>query len=301
VTETTGGSTGAVYDLGYTPYEGERRGRRGARGAVFADGIRRVLGLRRKARKKILPWTLLAIAVLPPIAYVGISFFLPADVGNTFTGNTQHSQFFSLGGTIAMLFTALAAPELLIPDRKDGVLSMLSSRPLTSNDYLATRFASLVTIVGAFLLVPQLVLYIGQAATNPDGILRGLIDGADALPRVLAVAAIYTLAFVPIGFVVASLSNRKAVATSVYLAVMIGLTAFGEAIVQNATFAGGRWVALLAPINTADAANAWIFGVANSESLLADADIHPSLAVVALVVIAVAGTTFSVVRYRRLM
>ena len=50
------------------------------------------------------------------------------------------------------MFTALAAPELLIPDRRDGVLSMLSSRPMTPSDYLGARFAALVAVVGAFLL-----------------------------------------------------------------------------------------------------------------------------------------------------
>lgn len=293
--------TGAVYDLGYSPYDGARLGRSGARRTVFGDGLRRVMGIRRKGRRKILPWLLVIVAVLPPIAFVGISFFIPIDVGETFDAAQQHSQFFALGGTIAMLFTALAAPELLIPDRRDGVLSMLSSRPMTSNDYLGARFASLVTIVGAFLLGPQLVLYIGQAGVDPDGLLQGLIDGLPNLPKVLFVAAIYTVAFVPLGFVVASLSNRKGIAASVYVASMIALTAIAEAVVQNATFTGGRYVALLAPINAADSANSWVFGTTNAESLFAAADLNPGLGVIAVAVIGLAATAFSVHRYRRLM
>lgn len=293
--------TGAVYDLGYTPYDGVRLGRRGARWAVYTDGLRRVMGIRRKGRRKILPWLLVILATLPPIAFVGISFFVPVDVGEAFDAAQQHSQFFTLGGTIAMLFTALAAPELLIPDRRDGVLSVLSSRPLTSNDYLASRFASLFTIVGAFMLGPQLVLYIGQAGVHDDGLFQGLVDGLPNLPRVLAVTAIYAVAFVPLGFVVASLSNRKGIAASVYIASMIALTAIAEAVVQNATFAGSRFVALIPPINTADAANAWVFGVDNPESLLNAAHLSPVLGVVAVAVIGVAATAFSVARYRRLM
>jgi ABC-2 type transport system permease protein len=293
--------TGAVYDLGYSPYDGERRGRAGARRTVFGDGVRRVLGIRRKARRKVLPWALLVIAMLPPIAFVGISFFIPADVSTAFDPSTQHAQFFALGGTIVLLFTALAAPELLIPDRKDGVLSMLSSRPMTSNDYLGSRFASLLAIVAGFLLVPQFILYVGQAATNPDGVLNGLVDGADAIPKILLVAAIYVIAYVPFGFVVASLSNRKAIAASVYLAIMIGLSGVAEAIVQNATVAGSRWVALFAPINTADAANAAIFGQENPDSLLSIADISVVWGVVALVVMGAIAVAFSVNRYRRLM
>ena len=292
---------GAVYDLGYEPYEGERRGRRGARVTVWADGFRRVLGIRRKARRKIMPWILVTIAVIPAIVSVGIAFFIPPGVANEFDLAAANSNFFLLGGTITMLFTALSAPELLIPDRRDGVLSMLSSRPLTSNDYLASRFAAALTVVGGFLLLPQIVLFIGQAGTDPDGIVNGIVNAAPTVPKIIAVAGIYAMAFVPLGFVIASLVNRKSIAASIYLAVIIGLTGFAEAIVRNAVFPGGRWVALVAPINTADAANNWVFGTVNDESLLGAADIHPAIGIIALIIFGTAAAALSVRRYRGLM
>ncbi len=292
---------GAVYDLGYQPFEGERRGRKGAWVTVWADGLRRVLGLRRKARRKIMPWLLIAIAVSPPIIAVGVAFILPISAADGFDIASQNGDFFLLGGTMTLLFTALAAPELLIPDRRDGVLSMLASRPLTSTDYLSARFASLFTIVGAFLLLPQVVLFVGQAGTDPDGLIRGIGNAADTIPKIVLVAAIYTVAYVPLGFVVASLSNRKSIATSVYLAGIIALTAFAEAIVRNASFSGSRWVALLAPINTADTANLQVFGTPGNDSLLAAANIHPYVGALALVVIGAVATMLSVIRYRRLM
>lgn len=292
---------GAVYDLGYEPYHGERRGRRGATLTVWGDGNRRVLGLRRKARRKIMPWILIAIALLPAIVSVGISFVVPAGVANEFDLADANANFFQLGGTIVMLFTALAAPELLIPDRKDGVLSMLSSRPLTSDDYLAARFASAVTVVGGFLLIPQLLLFIGQAGTDPDGLIQGLINAAPTVPKIFAVTAIYVTAYVPLGFMIASLMKRKSIAASVFLAVIIGLSGFSEAIVRNSVFAGGRWVALLGPINTANAANYWIFGSIDNDSLLAAADIHPLIGIATLAVISAAAIAVSVRKYRRLM
>jgi ABC-2 type transport system permease protein len=292
---------GAVYDLGYEPYHGERRGRKGAMLTVWGDGNRRVLGIRRKARRKIMPWILMAMALLPAIVFVGIAFVVPANIANEFDLSDANSNFFQIGGTIVMLFTALAAPELLIPDRKDGVLSKLTSRPLTSTNYLASRFASAITVVGGFLLIPQLLLFIGQAGTDPDGIAQGIIHAAPTIPRILAVTAIYVIAYVPLGFVIASLVNRKSIAASVFLASIIGLTAFAEAIVRNAVIPGGRWIALLAPINTADAANHWVFGTINNDSLLAAADIHPLMGIAALVVIAAVAVTFSVRRYRGLM
>lgn len=292
---------GAVYDLGYEPFEGERRGRTGARRTVFADGIRRVLGIRRKGRRKVLPWMLLAIAVIPSVVFVGISFFVPGEIAGGTDAASSHADFFALGGTITMLFTALAAPELLIPDRRDGVLSILSSRPLTYVDYLGARFSSLVAIVAGFLIVPQFLLYIGLASVHADGLFRGLVEDAGNLPRILAATVIYLVAYVPLGFVVASLSNRKAIAATIYIAVLLGLTIFAEAIIQNNVFTGGRWVALLAPINTADAGAAWVFGASNPESLLAAADIDPVLGVIALAVFGAIGVVFSLYRYRRLM
>jgi ABC-2 type transport system permease protein len=294
-------SEGAVYDLGYEPFEGERRGRKGAWTAVWMDGLRRILGIRRKARRKIMPWLLVAMALVPPILGVGVAFILPGSASGGVDLASQNSEFFALGGTITMLFTALAAPELLIPDRKDGVLSMLSSRPLTSTDYVSARFASLLTVVGAFLLLPQLVLFIGQAGTDPDGLVRGIVNAADTLPKILVVSAIYVIAYVPLGFAVSSLSDRKAIAASVYLAGILALTAFAEAIVRNAVFAGGRWLALISPINTADTANAWVFGKSTSGSLLDAAGIDPVIGVLALVVGAAAATALSLQRYRGLM
>jgi len=292
---------GAVYDLGYEPFDGERRGRSGARITVWTDGLRRMLGLRRKARRKILPWILVAMALIPPIVAVGIAFLIPANIADEIDLASQNADFFQLAGTITMLFTALSAPELLVPDRRDGVLSILSSRPLTSDDYLAARFASLLTIIGAFLLMPQVVLFVGQAGSDPDGLFRGLVNAADTLPKIVIVAAIYAVAFVPLGFVVATFSERKAIASSIYLAVMIALAAIADAIVRNATFTGAKWVALMSPLDLADAANAEIFGRSNADSLMAVADINPYIGVVSLLVIAVVATAVSAARYRRLM
>ena len=292
---------GAVYDLGYEPYVGERRGGAGARRTVWADGMRRVLGLRRKAKRKIMPWLLVAFALLPAIATVGISFILPAYVASDLALSSANVDFFQLGGTMVMLFTALAAPELLIPDRRDGVLSMLSSRPLTSNGYLAARFAALTTVVGGFLLLPQILLFIGQAGTDPDGLVSGIVHAAPTIPKILAVSVVYIIAFVPLGFAVASLVNRKSIAAGVFLAMMIGMSAFSEAIVRSSALPGGRWLALLAPVNTADAANRWIFGSVNNDSLLAVARIHPLWGIVGIVVIGIAAVALAAQRYRRLL
>lgn len=294
-------STGAVYDLGYEPYGGERRGRGGARRTIVADGIRRVLGLRRKARRKILPWTLVIIAVIPAVVAVGLAFFIPANAADQIDLASQYGTFYVLGGTIALLFSSLAAPELLIPDRKDGVLSMLSSRPLTSDDYVFARFAAVASVVAAFLLVPQLMLYFGEAGTHADGIFTGLVDTAHKLPKSLFVGAVYTLTFVPLAFVVAGLSKRKAIASAIYVAGMLALSGVADGLVRQADFAGHRWFALIAPFDTANSLALWVFDEGDSNSLLSTANINPLIGLASLVVLAAVCIYIVLRRYRRLM
>ncbi|MDA2979551.1 MAG: hypothetical protein O3B42_07320 [Actinomycetota bacterium] len=293
--------TGAVYDLGYEPYEGERNGRSGARRTVVADGLRRVLGLRRKGRRKVLPWALLLVAVAPAVVAVGASFLLPTGGSDQIEIVTANAGFFLLGGTIALLFASLAAPELLIPDRSDGVLSMLASRPLTPGDYVAAKFASIAAIVFAFLLVPQITLYVGEAGTHSQGLFAGFVDGADKLPKILLVAGVYTIAYVPLAFVIAALTKRKAVASSIFIALSLGLAGIGETIVRETNFAAARWIALLSPIDDANAVNLWVFDEHGEENLLDYADIHPLFGLLSLVVLGIACVFFVYRRYRRIM
>lgn len=293
-------STGAVYDLGYEPYDGERRGRKGARRAIVADGIRRVLGLRRKARRKVLPWALVLIAVIPAIVAVGLTFFIPG-VEDNLNIATEYGNFYVIGGTIVLLFSSLAAPELLIPDHRDGVLSMLSSRPLTSSDYVFAKFASITAIVAGFLLFPQLVLYIGEAGTDAEGLFQGLINAAPKIPKSIAVGAVYTIALVPLAFVIAGLSKRKAIASSVYIALMLALSITADTIVRESDFTGNDWFALIAPVDTAHAVNHWIFDTPDSDILLSQTDIHPLVGLAVLAALAMVCVLFVLRRYRRLM
>lgn len=293
--------TGAVYDLGYEPYEGERRGRSGARRTIIADGIRRILGLRRKILRKVMPWGLVVLAMIPAIVAVGLAFFLPASIADEVNIASENANFFVWGGTIAMLFAALSAPELFIPDRRDGVLSMLSSRPLTSNDYVFARFSGMLIIVGGFLLLPQFVLYVGQAGTDPDGILAGMVNAADNIPRIVAATCVYAIAFVPLAFAIAAASKRKAIAASIYVAVMIFTSVFADVLVRGTDVAGARFAALLAPIDTANTVTFWIFGQSYPDALLEAADIHPSVGLLALIVIGGLSLWFVIRRYRKLL
>jgi len=291
---------GVVYDLGYTPYEGERLGRRGAIRTTYRDGNYRVLGIKRRARKKILPWALAAFAMLPAIVFVGFAFLL-----STFTPDAEspfggHGDYFELTGTVVLLFVALAAPELLIPDRREGVLSIYSSRPLLPDDYVLARFSALVTVCAGFMLIPQILMYIGFAALDADGFFSALWSNGGDIPKILASTVVYAVAYAPLALLVATLANRKSAATGVFLGGLLIATILSAVLVEATALTGREYAAMLAVGELPTHVNDWIWGTA-SESPMANSGFDPWVSLALIAGIALVSTVVVVWRYRRLM
>jgi len=293
---------GVVYDLGYTPYGGERHGRRGAIRTTFKDGVNRVFGIRRRARKKILPWILVVLAGLPAVVFVGFAFLLSTFSPEAESPFGSHADYFGLTGTIVLLFVALAGPELLVPDRRWGVLSVYSSRPLRPDDYIGTRAASLLTVIAGFLLIPQVLMYVGFAALSADGFLQGLGTNAGEIPKILAASVVYALAYAPLALLISTIAGRKAAATGIFLGVFILGSALAAMLVQATGLPGRKYAALLAVGQNADHVKNWIFGQSGTGQLIAaDAGIDPWLSLVTILAIAAGSMVFVIWRYRRLM
>lgn len=234
-----------IYDRGYRTYEGERTGPAGARRAVYKDGIRRVLGLGRKAREKVYPWVMIAIAIAMAAIVIGVHWFIGDIAESLEEGVPSYGELFDLYSWIGLLFIAFAGPWLLIPDRTRGVLSVYFSRPLTVDGYLAAKVGAFVSVVGAIYLVPQLVLHLGLGLISSDGFLTYMGDNIDILWKV----PVTTLAFVAmhgaLAFLLAAFIDRPGIASAAFLGVLIP-GRFIAAQISEATFAGARWTSLLA-------------------------------------------------------
>ena len=109
------------------------------RRAIARDGIRRILGLRRKARRKILPWSLLVIGVVMAAVIIGLHFVAGSIAAGAEEGLPTYPDLFDLYSWVALLFIAVTGTELLIPDRTQGVLSVYFSRPMRVGDYLTGK------------------------------------------------------------------------------------------------------------------------------------------------------------------
>jgi hypothetical protein len=72
-----GGAEARIFDRGYRPYDGERRGVRGAVLALTKHTVQRVLGLKRTFWNKILPTLTIFLAYVPAIVFVGVYLASP--------------------------------------------------------------------------------------------------------------------------------------------------------------------------------------------------------------------------------
>ena len=293
--------TGVVYDLGYTPYDGDRRGRRGAFLTTLKDGVARVFGIRRGGWRKVLPFLLLGLAILPAIAFVAFAFLLSTFSPDAESPFGSHGQYFVLAGTAVLLFVGLAAPELLIPDRRHGTLSIYSSRPTTAGDYVFARSSALFISVAIFLLVPQILMYVGFAALSGDGFVSSLVDSAGEIPRILLGAAVWMIAYGSVALLVATLTNRKAVATGIYLGIFIIGTGIASGLSQVVSLPGHRFAAFFAFAEHPAHVTVWIFGETTDDMAMPMAGFEwwASLAVIA--VLAVVSAVVVIYRYRKWM
>ena len=273
---------GVVFDLGYTPYDGPRSGRGGARWALYRDGLRRVLGLRRKARRKVLPALLLAGALLPAVIYVAVGIVAgELDAAAELFG---HPEYFDLTGAISLVFIALAASELIVPDRVNGTMSLYASRPLTGDDYVLMRAASLATVVFAFVWLPHVFLYVGRAWTANEGLGSYATGNLDTLWQTALASAVYLVAYGSVGLLVASLSSRPSVAAAVFLAVVTISGPTTGSLVDNDIPVAGLGALQHHPGHVKD----WIMDSSTHLWIPERAEYEPIVSLIAIGVVAVA-------------
>ena len=207
-------SAAEVYDLGYQRYRGPREGRARARRALYVNGLRTTLGIGRGMMPKVLAVLMFGAAMVPAVIMaVIIAIFEPlADALPT------HEDYYGLVSLVLFLFAAIIGPELLCPDRRDGVIHLYLVRPITPADYVAARWLALLTVTLALVYSGQVVLWLGLvlSASDPAEYLReNWLD----IPRILGAGLVVAVFLATAPLAVAAFTNRRAYAA----AFLIGL------------------------------------------------------------------------------
>ncbi|HEV7865913.1 MAG TPA: hypothetical protein VGR20_24670 [Acidimicrobiia bacterium] len=234
---TQGATRGAVYDRGYRPYDGPQGGRMAATLALYRASLRRAVGLRRSWRQKFLPLGLLAVVSIPAAVNVGIGYATrnsPLEGFSFFT----YREYVGVSSAL-LLFVAVCAPDVLCPDRRQRVLPVIFARPLTGTDYVLAKLGAIASLVFAFSILPQVLLFVGQTLVSKDGSLNYMSDHADILWKVPVSVAGLAAYYAALSLAVSSLTARRVVAgASVFGLTIISSVVAG--ILDSADALGGR-------------------------------------------------------------
>lgn len=290
--------TGAVYDRGYRPYDGERGGRTASRYALLRLSMRRATGLRRSWRQKVFPWTLLGIAAVPAVVQVGVGYLTRNSPASDFEFVT-YREYVGVSTTL-LLFVALTAPDVVCPDRRNRVLPLIFARPLTGDDYVAAKVGAIAILLFGFGYLPQVLLFVGQLLVADDGALRYLRDNAEVLWQVPLAVAVLAIHYAVIGVALSATTTRRVVAGVAILAVALVTSSVAAILTETdpGEHEASAWAlvnVLALPLHVRDLI---FLGHVDPEGDLAGVQ-YAGIAVVAEVVaIVAAGLAFLHQRYR---
>ena len=239
-------SSGTVFDTGYQRYTGAREGRSRSRIAVYKDGVRIALGFGRGGWAKVLPWAFIVI-----LAGIGAIMALVAGAAERLggpgaaaeAGLPSHADYYGIAAWITFVFAAVVAPELLCRDKRDGVISLYLVRPLTGSDYIIARWAAFLSVMAVALWIPQLILFLGLAMSDPDpmGYLqKNWLD----IPRFLLAGLAMAVYATTIALLTASFTTRRAYASLFLVGLFLVTTPFTVGLSQEIEGAAGQWISM---------------------------------------------------------
>ena len=200
-------AAGAIYDLGYQRYDGVRLGRRHAVSALYRESLRGAFGLGRRTAAKIAPAVLLLIAVGPAVA---------ALVGGLLGGEdvevVRHDEYYGLVILVLALYVAVIAPDIVGRDHRNRTLSLYFTRAISRADYVLAKFLALTSAMLLITLVPQLVLFVGNALIA-DSFGDYLRDDVDQLLPIVGTALLGSALLASIGAAIAAQTPQRAFTT----------------------------------------------------------------------------------------
>jgi ABC-2 family transporter protein len=196
--------TSVIHDIGYKPYTGPRLGRGQIVRALYVHSVRSVFGFGRGPKAKLVPWFVIAVMLIPAALNV-----YTASSGRALVLDYAHMAYNLM--LFAVLFVAVAAPELVSRDLRHHTLPLYFSRPLRRGDYPLAKLLALFSSLLLVEILPVLITYVGQVASAKSGH-EIWLDSRAAFPAVF-VAFFQAALFSSISLLMASSTGRRVIAT----------------------------------------------------------------------------------------
>jgi ABC-2 type transport system permease protein len=247
---------GSVYDLGYRSYEGVRLGRAHAVLSLYWVSFRGIFGFGRHTSSKILPFGL-AILVLVPAVIQLVTVALAKTVDFELISPDDYYEFAQWP---LALFVAAVAPELVGRDQRNHTLPLYFSRPLLRDDYVFAKMAALSTALLAMALVPQAVIFIGNAmaVSDPTDYFRD--NWRDVFP-IVASGAMISLFWSSIALAIGSQTDRWPLASGGIIAYFAVSWLLGSLLVNSNDSGPFQYSLLISGFHVVRAFTLWTFGV----------------------------------------
>ena len=202
--------TARIIDQGYRSYDGPRTGLPGAVRSVVRYSVRHTLGLGRPARHKILPWLAVVIALVPAVVFVGLAVVLNVDIIEEEILPDYH-EYYGFITTALFFYCGIVVPDILVSDRRNGMLPLYLSTPLERWSYLTSKALAVALTLAVLTAGPVLFLLVAYTieGSGPDG----LIEWLKIFVQIIASGAAISAAFTAASLAAASLTDRRAFAS----------------------------------------------------------------------------------------
>ena len=238
-----------IIDRGYRSYAGERSGLSGSIRSVVMYSARYALGMGRSARHKILPGVVIAISLGPAAFTAALTVvFNRTDV---LDGEQLLilSDYYPVITVALVLFCGIVVPDILVADRRNGMLPLYMSTPLQRWSYLLAKMLAVALTLSLITVPPVLFLMLAYTiqGVGPDGLVEWMLTFA----RVVVAGVVVSAGFTAAGLAAASLTNRRAFASVGVILLLVGGGTFAGALADVAG-SDSRIHALDLPIVTED-------------------------------------------------
>ena len=225
------GEAARIIDQGYRSYNGPRTGLPGAIRSVVRYSMRHTLGLGRSARHKILPWLAVVVAIVPALVFVGLAVVLDIDMIEDQILPDYH-EYYDFISVALLFYCAIVVPDILVADRRNGMLQMYLSTPLQRWSYLTAKALAVALTLAVITVGPVLFLLVAYTieGSGPDG----LVEWLKIFVRIVAAGAAISAGFTAASLAVASLTDRRIFATIGVLVLLWGGGGLTLALVEGA-------------------------------------------------------------------
>ena len=219
-----------ILDRGYRKYDGPRSGQIGAVRSVAWHTTRSILGLGRKARHKVFPVIVAVIAAIPALAFLALAVLIGDLLEDEI--RPEYWELYGFSFFAVMLFAALVAPEAIVRDRRDGMLPLYLSTPLTRATYLGAKVLAVLGTLMIIIFGPPLLALIGYTfqSQGPDGV----VEWFEVLAKLLAASLVIAAVLCAVSLAASSLTDRRAFASVAVVMVLLGATIVVNVLVENA-------------------------------------------------------------------